>query len=214
MNLPAGTVRHYDRQLSEAGLRTKSGRGRSAATVTPLDAANLLVALLVSSRPGSGASGAAQSVVDVQAFEAYPNFASATKRTAKQLELPALRLLPVKHTCQRFLAALIFDTASGNLGRAIPETNTPTNYEPGNPRKYRATWDFSLRFEWPNLSISVSLTVGQQRPRELELTNWYRQPYSGARSPVIVGLNGFSQLGFPVFKRLGELFDGQHGGRH
>ena len=43
---PEPTVTQHDRNLFSAGLRTKGGRGRSAATVTALDAARLLTAVL------------------------------------------------------------------------------------------------------------------------------------------------------------------------
>lgn len=48
LGLPKETVTVFDRHLSEAGFRTKGGRGRSAARVTARDAANLLVAILMS----------------------------------------------------------------------------------------------------------------------------------------------------------------------
>lgn len=52
----------HDRNLAVAGLRTKGGRGTSAAKVTPLDAARLFVALLASMK-------VKDSVEKVQAFE-------------------------------------------------------------------------------------------------------------------------------------------------
>lgn len=48
VGLPRATLVSHDRLLSEAGLRTKSGRGRGAAKVTPRDAAHLLTAVLAS----------------------------------------------------------------------------------------------------------------------------------------------------------------------
>ena len=48
------TIFLYDRILSEAGVRSKTGRGRSAAAMTSTDAANLLIATL--SSPVSGPS--------------------------------------------------------------------------------------------------------------------------------------------------------------
>ena len=44
--IPVGTITLYDRALSEAGYRTKSGRGRSAAQVTSRDASLLLITTL------------------------------------------------------------------------------------------------------------------------------------------------------------------------
>lgn len=51
--IPVQTVRDTDRKLSEAGLRKKGGRGRSAATMGARDAAVLLLALLA----GEGGAG-------------------------------------------------------------------------------------------------------------------------------------------------------------
>ena len=48
LGISAPTVTQYDRVLSENGLRSKGGRGTSAAKVTAKDAANLLIALMAS----------------------------------------------------------------------------------------------------------------------------------------------------------------------
>ena len=45
LGIPKATVTQYDRVLAEKGLRSKGGRGTSAARVTSRDAANLLIAL-------------------------------------------------------------------------------------------------------------------------------------------------------------------------
>jgi hypothetical protein len=50
LNMPEEVVVQHDRNLAMAGLRTKKGRGPSAAEVTPLDAARLLAATLGSVR--------------------------------------------------------------------------------------------------------------------------------------------------------------------
>ena len=47
MGVSEETVAVHDRNLVVAGLRTKGGRGTSAAKVTPRDAARLFVAVLV-----------------------------------------------------------------------------------------------------------------------------------------------------------------------
>ena len=51
--LPVSTVRNVDRQLMEAGLRTKKGRGRGSALMSPSDAATLLIALAASDQLSS-----------------------------------------------------------------------------------------------------------------------------------------------------------------
>ena len=60
LELPSPTVAMYTRRLREAGLISEKGRGRGAARATPLDAANLLIALAVNLGP----ERAAESVVD------------------------------------------------------------------------------------------------------------------------------------------------------
>ena len=54
LGIPQATVVQYDRNLVEAGLRTKGGRGLSAARVTSQDAASLLIA--IAGAPISGAT--------------------------------------------------------------------------------------------------------------------------------------------------------------
>jgi hypothetical protein len=49
LSIPEATIVLHDRNLVVAGLRSKSGRGNSAARVTARDAAHLLVAVLGSS---------------------------------------------------------------------------------------------------------------------------------------------------------------------
>src|SRR5262245_51999266 len=46
LGVPQPTVAQHDRNLVVAGLRSKSGRGRSAPKVTPRDAAHLLAAVM------------------------------------------------------------------------------------------------------------------------------------------------------------------------
>lgn len=48
LGITPASVAVFDRALSEAGIRTKGGRGRSAAQMTSLDAANLLIAVISS----------------------------------------------------------------------------------------------------------------------------------------------------------------------
>jgi hypothetical protein len=52
LNMSHATVVLYDRVLAENGLRSKGGRGKSAAKVTAEDAANLLIAIAGTSSGG------------------------------------------------------------------------------------------------------------------------------------------------------------------
>ncbi|MBR0974331.1 hypothetical protein [Bradyrhizobium japonicum] len=60
LNVSHATVVLYDRVLAEKGLRSKGGRGKSAAKVTAEDAANLLIA--IAGTPASGIGSAASTV--------------------------------------------------------------------------------------------------------------------------------------------------------
>src|SRR5262245_32503253 len=53
LGLSSATVTQFDRQLAEASLRSKGGRGTSAASVTAIDAANLLISILAAPVAGS-----------------------------------------------------------------------------------------------------------------------------------------------------------------
>ena len=60
LGIARATVFQYDRVLSEHGLRTKRGRGTSAAKVTSHDVANLLTAIGASSPLGLSAKNAVE----------------------------------------------------------------------------------------------------------------------------------------------------------
>jgi hypothetical protein len=59
LGIPTPTVILFDRVLAENGLRSKSGRGNSAAQVTERDAANLLIALMAAPVQGAAVRDAA-----------------------------------------------------------------------------------------------------------------------------------------------------------
>jgi hypothetical protein len=58
LNVQQATVVLYDRVLAENGLRSKSGRGKSAAKVTAQDAANLLIAMVGNASDGINSAAA------------------------------------------------------------------------------------------------------------------------------------------------------------
>ena len=110
LGIPAVTVAQYDRQLSEAGLRTKAGRGPSAAKVTSTDAANLLIAIL-----GSPVSGASIRMAEQVCEEIGPLYNEQTTNVDGfvNLGLRSLADLPKRHTFREALAALIEGAARG-----------------------------------------------------------------------------------------------------
>jgi hypothetical protein len=93
LGMPVATVTQYDRQLAEAGLRSKGGRGTSAATVTQRDAANLLIAIGASPFAGPTVKEA------VRTCKAYGSLRAASQNhNFGQLGLPSLGSLPAGHS--------------------------------------------------------------------------------------------------------------------
>jgi hypothetical protein len=59
LGVPESRVKNYDRQLMEAGLRTKKGRGRGSAIMTMKDAAMLIIAIASTDEVSDAAATAA-----------------------------------------------------------------------------------------------------------------------------------------------------------
>jgi len=90
--VPEATVTQHDRTLFLAGLRTRGGRGTSAAKVTARDAANLLTAVLASEQVKDSA-------------ETVLRYAAALEQ--HKFKLPILDTLPKEHSFIDALEALI-----------------------------------------------------------------------------------------------------------
>src|SRR5690349_20637016 len=99
LDVPQVSVFVHDRNLAVAGLRTKGGRGSSAAKVTPRDAARLFVAVFTSAK-------AKDSAETVQAFERLtwsnsymfrPNDVSYAPAISVPYD-PAISSLPLDHS--------------------------------------------------------------------------------------------------------------------
>jgi hypothetical protein len=113
LGLPEATVTVHDRNLVTAGLRTKGGRGTSAAKVTPRDAAHLLVAIL-------GSTQVKDSVEVIRRYtESCPREDPQTKLGFKHFEIPALSALPPNHSLIDAVEALITSAADNSLWTAI-----------------------------------------------------------------------------------------------
>jgi hypothetical protein len=98
LNVPAETVVQHDRNLVVAGLRTKGGRGSSAAKVTHLDAARLVAAIL-------GSTKVLDSVDTVRECEQTTSAGS----DADGLPFFSPSMLPKEHNFVEALAAIIAD---------------------------------------------------------------------------------------------------------
>ena len=111
LGIPVATVIQFDRQLAENGLRSKSGRGTSAAAVTARDAANLLIAVAASPLAGPTVKEA------VRTCEAYGTLK--TRQSASWVDkfpmfgLPTLASLPAAHSLREALSVLIDGVGKG-----------------------------------------------------------------------------------------------------
>ncbi|MFZ0425221.1 MAG: hypothetical protein WAL80_20275 [Xanthobacteraceae bacterium] len=118
--VPLPTVIDIDRKLVKAGLRTKGGRGFSAAQMTSLDAARLLVAVL----------GSPQANTSAEAVERYattvPDKALSSEKLFATAMLDDLATLPTRHSFVEALAALITSVATGSLATMIAKGATPS----------------------------------------------------------------------------------------
>ena len=115
------TVTQHDRNLVIAGLRSKGGRGRSAAKVTARDAAHLLTALLGSAM----VKDSAETVLRYSKTEEHRYF---THRQYNQPDEPniyknigisELQILPLGHSFIDSLTAIIGLAAEGKLVKEL-----------------------------------------------------------------------------------------------
>jgi len=111
--VPLPTIVDIDRKLVMGKLRTKGGRGFSAAQMTPLDAARLLTAVLASPQANAAA----------EAVERYaitcPDRACSSDRLFATAKIDELATLPARHGFVDALAALISSANTGSLARMM-----------------------------------------------------------------------------------------------
>jgi hypothetical protein len=113
LGISIATVAQFDRQLSESGLRSKSGRGSSAAKVTPRDAANLLISILAAPVAGSSIKNAARTC---EIYGALPNRSAAFhKLDFSKFGLHKLSALPNEHCLLQALSTAIEGVMSGEV---------------------------------------------------------------------------------------------------
>jgi hypothetical protein len=121
LGAPEPTVIQHDRNLVAAGLRSKGGRGLSAAQVTSRDAANLLIAICGS--PPFGAS-VKETVTTYHRYAPLRAFRGTKLGNFSRVksELPTLGSLPAGHSFLDALAALIDSIAAGEFKSQGRET--------------------------------------------------------------------------------------------
>ena len=118
LGVPEATVVLYDRHLAEAGMRSKSGRGKSAARVTPRDATNLLIAIAASPVSGPSVKEAPKTCTT---YASLPFRAEVSLQRFSQLGFPALDQLPPTHTLGDAISLLIARAATGEEIGIVPD---------------------------------------------------------------------------------------------
>jgi hypothetical protein len=144
LGISKATVIQYDRVLSENGLRSKSGRGKSAAQVTSRDAANLLMALAASPLFGLSAKDAVTNCEAYASMFTQPVSQAWSKHFAS-FGLPTLSNLPEKHSFGEALSTLI-DAAGRGENFKTPESEK---------KRYSMSTSFEIQFIGPGPSAQI-----------------------------------------------------------
>jgi hypothetical protein len=183
LGVSRATVFQYDRVLSEHGLRSKHGRGTSAAKVTSRDVANLLTAIGAASPLGLSAKDAAE------ICEAFSSLTSVGPTEAKsevaKLGLDSLANLPDRHSFADALSALI---------------------ECGGKSQFSSLDDGSVYAQFMGPSPSAQIVVGSKL-----FGIYVHAPKRGRSSRsgrVVGGLVHTSSVGTSVIRALGDLISG------
>lgn len=155
LGVPEATIIVHDRNLVVAGLRSKGGRGRSAAKVTPTDAANLLIAV-------SASSLVKDTVATVEEYARLPcgGGGSSGERpgatsswTLSEFAIPQLTALPAEHALGDALTALIEAARDGDLEEAV-KSAPPGRFGEHDAPKY---WAIEVMFWGPYAQASIRI---------------------------------------------------------
>ncbi len=153
----------YDRELAKHGLRSKRGRGTSAAVMTASDATNLLIAVM----SGAQAKDAAEAVVCYAGLLARVQKTSVSDGSkvmtffnyrghidSGSLGLSSIDALAVGHSFFDFINAMIESAECGELERAVGDRVADKKHQlPGS----RGTWGLSIRVSAPEPQAETSL---------------------------------------------------------
>jgi hypothetical protein len=200
LGMPQATVALYDRVLSEHGLRSKGGRGRSAAKMNSRDIANLLIAVIASPISGVPTRDAARAC---ETFASLPKLGKASR--AEQFAvfgLTALANLPKKHLLVDALAKLI-EAASGGERFVVPSRyrrkKVDDDYvEAGLPLGPQFRIDFEGPNAWAQIMVDVTLTDAANMARLVYFDEATRHEQRG-------DLNNQASIGFTTIRALGSL---------
>ena len=197
LGISVATVAQYDRQLSEKGLRSKGGRGSSAATVTAHDAANLLIAILA----GPTVKEAARTCEMYGSLKANGKGSFANR--FPQFGLRSLAELPKRHSFQEALSTLI-DAAARGEDFTIPDEREPIS----------ADSFFGIQIvgprPWAEISADGSVGKGKGRPMAKLV---YAQEWSAWRGDLYqsrhVSFYQSRHVTFATVRALGSLLAGK-----
>lgn len=126
LGLSVGTVTQVDRNLASAGLRTKTGRGPSAAQVTSQDAANLLIAIAGAPISGAWVKEAERICLAYRSLRAYGVMTKFGDFSRLKSRYPTLKTLTHRHTLGDAIATLIDSIDAGEFG----SSNDSSSYGP------------------------------------------------------------------------------------
>jgi hypothetical protein len=170
LRVPEPTVVQHDRNLVAAGLRSKGGRGLSAAQVTSEDAANLVISIC-------GASPFSASVKDTvttyHRYAALRAFGSGSKPgnfSRVRTQLPTLGLLPDGHSFRDALAALIESAAAGEFTGYRSEAADVSMDDQGPTANIFVKRDRSIRLSYRRTAEFPDLDGDLQQSRSFSIT--------------------------------------------
>ncbi|MGA7676208.1 MAG: hypothetical protein WCA78_14325 [Rhizomicrobium sp.] len=223
LRIPLPTVAMYSRRLREAGKLSEKGRGRGAAHATPLDAARLLIALVVDLGPARST----EVVTDFgglqlsDALEIEPSRAPVAKNV---IESVSIRLfgayeLPEEHTFEEAFAAIIAGFANERFAlawtaatRAIPGLN--------NTIQQFIAPDCSVVVMDTSLQASIHLNgnryhyASEAMRRLLRSTSWqdhermFEEFERGVVSKYRRGINSTRSIPFEELRKIAAVVNG------
>lgn len=175
LGIPEATVVVHDRNLVTAGLRTKGGRGRSAAVMTAHDAATLIIAIVGSSAvKDTVAAWNDYSTLPAKTCEARSKdgrrYDQSPRWLLPGLLLDGIRNLGEGHTFLEALTEIIRAAADGSLKSAIDAISPDMKGSYTIPKRFRI--EVTLFGPYPQASIRISATP----PGIFETINYTAMP--------------------------------------
>ncbi|WP_234050738.1 MULTISPECIES: hypothetical protein [unclassified Xanthobacter] len=127
--VPEATVAVYTRVLRESGLITSGARGVNAPKMTTLDAARVLLAMIITDKP----SRAAEAVSDFGSLRSS-QFTPHQSGKWENFNFRKARKLPEDHTFEQAICTLIdiyaFDNSKSYFQSACPKIHPAFSYNP------------------------------------------------------------------------------------